>query len=293
MVATQTERADAPNLMEYSNPSVLGQLSNTCRRRWRTARRFIGLRERHPRPHFLGVGTQKGGTSSLYHLLKQHPDLYLPDNKEIHYFTKFYERGDDWYREQFEAAPAGLLRGEITPFYLFHEAVPDRIHALRHDMKIIVLLRNPVDRTLSQYFHSCRWNLETLPLEKALAAEPERLKGALNIIRQPGGTHLSYQEHSYLARSRYEEQLPRYLRLFGRNQVLVLRSDGLYDAERKTLESITQFLNIRPFPDNITIPFENQGAGEAEKVSPEVRKHIAKQLESTFNWLEQTLDISW
>ena len=279
--------------MESSNPSVLEQLRDAGQRRWRTVRRLIGLRERHPRPHFLGVGTQKGGTSSLYHLLKQHPDIYLPDNKELHYFTKFYERGDAWYRQQFEAAPAGLLRGEITPYYLFHEAVPARIHALRKDMKIIVLLRNPVERTLSQYFHSCRWKLEPLPLEEALAAEPERLEGALEVIRQPGGTHLSYQEHSYLARSRYDEQLPRYFRLFGRNQVLVLRSDDLFSGDRQTLDRITQFLNIHPFPDTAAMPRENIGGGEATDVPADVRERLNHQLAPTFDWLERTLEISW
>ena len=171
--------------MKSSPPSALRQLSDAGCRRWRAARAELGLRERHPRPHFLGVGTQKGGTTSLYQLLKGHPDIYLPDNKEIHYFTKFYDRGDAWYRKQFEPAPAGQLRGEITPYYLFHAAVPKRIHALRSDMKIIALLRHPVERTLSQYYHSCRWKLETLPLEEALAAEEERLQGALEVIQTP------------------------------------------------------------------------------------------------------------
>ena len=279
--------------MASFTPAALQQLSDAGCRRWRAVRAELGLRERHPRPHFLGVGTQKGGTTSLYQLLKSHPDIYLPDNKEIHYFTKFYDRGDAWYREQFEPAPAGQLRGEITPYYLFHAAVPQRIHALRSDMKIIALLRHPVERTLSQYFHSCRWKLETLPLEEALAAEPQRLEGALEVIRKPGGTHLSYQEHSYLARSRYDEQLPRYFELFGRDRVLVLRSDDLFSGDRRALERIQQFLNIRPFPDDAPIPAENKGAGEAAQVPEEVLQRLKAQLEPTFAWLDQTLDIRW
>ena len=121
----------------------------------------------------------------------------------------------------------------------------------------------------------------------------QRLEGALEVIRKPGGTHLSYQEHSYLARSRYDEQLPRYFELFGRNRVLVLRSDDLFSGDRRALERIQQFLNIRPFLDDAPIPAENKGAGEATQVPEEVRQRLKAQLEPTCAWLDQTLDIRW
>ena len=265
----------------------------TIRRQLRKARGHLGLREAHARPHFLGVGTQKGGTSSLSQLLKSHPDVFIPKVKEVHYFTKFYDRGPAWYTEHFADAPPGCLRGEITPFYLFHGAVPKRIHAFRSDMKIVVLLRNPVERTLSQYYHSCRWNLETLPLQVALAAEEDRLQGALDTIQTPGAKHLSYQEHSYLARSRYEEQLPQYFELFGRDRVLVLRSEDLFSGSRGVLVQLEQFLNIAPFPRGITIPKANSGRGEAIEVPSEVRRKLEKELAPTFKWLERELGMRW
>ena len=212
--------------------------------------------------YFLGVGTQKA-ERPLYRLLRRHPEVFIPRRRRFT-TTKFYDRGDAWYREQFEPAPAGQLRGEITPYYLFHAAVPQRIHALRSDMKIIALLRHPVERTLSQYYHSCRWKLETLPLEEALAAEPQRLEGALEVIRKPGGTHLSYQEHSYLARSRYDEQLPRYFELFGRDRVLVLRSDDLFSGDRRAWRG-SAVSEHPPFPDDTPIPAENKGAGKPHR----------------------------
>ena len=138
-------------------------LEATVLRQLRKARGRLGLREAQARPHFLGVGTQKGGSSSLCQLLKSHPEVFIPKVKEVHYFTKFYDRGEAWYAKHFTDAPAGRLRGEITPFYLFHAAVPERIKALRADMKIVVLLRHPVERTLSQYYHSCRWELRVCP----------------------------------------------------------------------------------------------------------------------------------
>ena len=263
------------------------------RRQLRQARGRLGLREAQARPHFLGVGTQKGGTSTLCQLLRKHPEIFIPKEKEVHYFTKFYDRGETWYREKFADAPAGRLRGEITPFYLFHAAVPERIQALRAKMKIIVLLRHPVERTLSQYYHSCRWNLETLPLEEALAAEEERLQEALELIKTPGANHLSYQEHSYLARSRYEEQLPRYFKRFGRDRVLVLKSEDLFFGDRAVLTQLEQFLNIAPFPSETVIPRANSGLGEACDVQAVVRRGLEKQLAPTFHWLEAELGLRW
>ena len=265
----------------------------TVRRQMRKIRGRLGLRERQARPHFLCIGTQKGGTSSLCQLLKKHPEVFIPKVKEVHYFTKFYDRGDAWYSEQFADAPAGQLRGEITPYYLFHAAAAERIHAFRPDMKIVVLLRNPVERTLSQYYHSCRWKLETLPLEDALAAEEERLQGALEVIHTPGANHLSYQEHSYLARSRYEEQLPRYFERFGRDRVLVLRSEDLFCGDQAALRQLEKFLNISPFPRGTKIPKANLGSGESRNTPVEVRKKLERRLFPTLQWLEEKLNMKW
>ena len=116
-------------------------------------KRIFKLKSYNAKPHFLGVGTQKGGTTTLYRLLKKHRDIFLPENKEIHYFTKNYHLGDQWYINHFQESLPGKIRGEITPYYLFHEAVPSRIKLFRDNMKFIILLRDPVERTLSQYFH--------------------------------------------------------------------------------------------------------------------------------------------
>lgn len=259
----------------------------------RQSRGALGLRSRRPRPHFLGIGTQKGGTTTLYRLLKAHPDVYLPDNKEVHYFTKHYNNGEDWYLEHFRTAKPGQLRGEITPYYLFHEAAPARIKTLRSNMRVIALLRDPVERSLSQYFHSKRLGLENLPLTQALEAEAERLANSATVIIQPGGTHTGHQEHSYVARSRYELQLMRYIKLFGRQNVLVLRSEDLFEKPRKSLRKLSSFLGIQSFPADVDIPHENSGGGEAAAVSRDVREQLAQQLEHTYTWLDKELGITW
>jgi len=259
----------------------------------RRCRALIGLRSRSPRPDFLGIGTQKGGTTSLYLVLKQHPEVFLPDNKELHYFTKYYCNGREWYANHFKQASPGLLRGEITPYYLFHEATPERIFRLRRDMRLIALLRDPVERSLSQYFHSRRLGLEPLEIEDAFNIEVDRLSGSLPIIKSSCGTHFSHQEHSYLARSRYDEQLTRYFKLFKRKNILVLRSEDLFYKQHQTLRHISSFLRIGNFPDSVNVPRANSGEGESASAPSNVRARLAKELQGTYDWLDKNLSISW
>jgi hypothetical protein len=107
-------------------------------------------------PDFLVLGTQKGGTTTLHHLLRQHPDVFLPSVKEVHFFSLHYGKGAAWYGEHFRGAQPQQRCGEITPYYLFHPEAPGRIHQLLPKARLIILLRDPVERLLSQYFHSRR-----------------------------------------------------------------------------------------------------------------------------------------
>lgn len=259
-------------------------LAQRLRRLQHDGSRRLGLRANPPRPHFLGIGTQKGGTSTLYHLLKLHPDIHLPASKEQHYFTTHYQRGDAWYGQQFAEALPGQVRGEITPYYLFHPAVPERIHRYRPGMLLIALLRDPVERALSQYFHARRHGFESLPLEAALAAEPERLAS---------GDPYSHQKHSYVSRSRYIEQLDRYEALFGRNQILVLRSEDLFQQPEQSWSRVQTFLGLRPQELQHSLPWVNAGQGEAADVSAEIRRRLREQLAPTAEAVQQRYGIDW
>ena len=123
-------------------------------------------------PDFLGLGVQKGGTTSLHCLLEQHPQVFLPSVKEVHYFSLNFASGEAWYRSQFASAEPEQRCGEITPYYLFHPQAAARVREALPQAKLIVLLRDPVERTLSQYFHSRRHGFEPLGLEAALDATP-------------------------------------------------------------------------------------------------------------------------
>ncbi len=260
---------------------------------FRHFKKSLSLRKSKPKPHFLGIGAQKGGTTTLYQILKPHPEVFLPDNKEIHYFTKSYNHGEDWYTNQFEKAQPGQLRGEITPYYLFHEEVPKRIHIFKSDIKLIILLRDPVERSLSQYFHSVRLGLEDLPIEEAISAEKKRLEDSSKVIKIPGGRHFSHQEHSYISRSRYEIQIERYFSLFNRSNILILRSEDLFKADKVCLEKISSFLEIMEFPETLSVPLANPGKGESSLVNNKVRQKIRDKLEKTYAWVDKELGINW
>lgn len=246
-------------------------------------------------PDALGIGVQKGGTTTLHHLLQSHPEVFLPDCKEVHYFSKHYAEGPQWYARQFAEAPAGSLCMEITPYYVFHPMVPERVRQLLPQARLILLLRDPVERTLSQLFHSCRLGFETLPPEQALAAELERLAGAEAVLSRPDGLHPSHQEHSYVSRSRYEQQLQRWRSWFPDEQLLLLRSEDLFARPDWAWSRLQEFLRLtpRPLPEGITTRLWNRGQGEASDVSASLRAELRQQLAPTYAAMQSQYGISW
>ncbi len=236
-------------------------------------------------PDFLGIGTQKGGTTYLHGLLQQHPQVYLAHPKELHFFSLHQRRGLEWYGHHFDAAAADQCCGEITPYYLFHPLAAGHIAAVLPKVKLIVLLRDPVERALSQYFHSKRLGLETLELEEALAAEPQRLADAEAALKR-GEAHKSHQQHSYLSRSRYEQQLPCFEALFPPEQLQVLCSEDFFERPQQLWERVLAFLGLdeSPLP---ALGTRYAGLGEEASVSPDLRQQLRAQLELTYRWLEQ------
>ena len=244
-------------------------------------------------PHFFGLGVQKGGTTTLQRLLEQHPDVFLSPAKELHYFSLHYGRGESWYRQQFAGASPEQRCGDITPYYLFHPQVAGRLQALLPEARLIVMLRDPVERCLSQYFHACRLGLEVLPLEQALAAEQERLAGAERVLSEIGGRHQSHQEHSYQARSRYEQQLPRWEAAFGQAQLMVLRSEALFEQPELIWSQILSFLELDSMPLPSLPGVANAGLGESALVSAEVRDQLRDRLAPTYAWVHSHYGLTW
>ena len=235
-------------------------------------------------PDFLGIGTQKGGTTYLHGLLQQHPQVYLAHPKELHFFSLHHHRGLEWYGHHFDAATADQYCGEVTPYYLFHPLAAERIAAALPDVKLIVLLRDPVERALSQYFHSRRLGLEDLPLEQALEAE---------VVRLSSGELVHVQEHSYVSRSRYLDQLDRYLNLYPEQQMLVLQSETFFANPAPAWRRIEAFLGLPLAPCPAGHAKANAGRGEAATVSDAVRSLLRQQLRTTALEVRRRYGFGW
>jgi Sulfotransferase domain len=196
-----------------------------------------------PLPDFLILGAQKAGTTALYAYLRWHPGIAGPSWKEVSYFDRHYGKGDTWYRGHFTIRSGGRVVGEASPGYLFHPLAPERVRRTVPDASLIVLLRDPVDRALSQYHHEVALGREPLSFEEAIEAEPERTRGEEErMIREPGYFSHAWWDHAYLARGRYAEQLERWLAAFPREQLLVVSSADLASSPAESYGEILAFL---------------------------------------------------
>jgi hypothetical protein len=202
----------------------------------------LRLRQRRMLPDAVILGAQKCGTSSLHGYLVQHPGVIEPLRKEVHYFDLHYARGEAWYRD---GEPG--LNLDSSPYYLFHPAVPARMRALLPRAKLIVLLRDPVRRAYSHYWHERAKGREHLSFEDAVRIEPERIAEAES--RLADGTlerSVEHQHHSYVARGRYAEQLERWLRLYPRSALHVVRFESLAADPLAGLNETLAFLGMPP-----------------------------------------------
>jgi Sulfotransferase domain len=196
-------------------------------------------------PDFLIVGAQKAGTTSLHSYLCEHATIEAPSTKEIHYFDRSYTRGLGWYRAHFGRRRQGLMTGEATPYYLFHPAVPHRVAKELPGCRLIVLLRNPIDRAFSQHHHESVLGFEELPFEVAIEREPMRLAGEQErLLGDPRYRSFSHQHHSYLARGRYAEQLERWFECVGRDRILIMAAEDLFDDPQGAVGRVQDFLGL-------------------------------------------------
>lgn len=213
-------------------------------------------------PDFAIIGAKRGGTTSLYNYLLDHPAIQplFPGRqriKGVHYFDSHYAQGPRWYRSHFPLQIGGrpavrpwlsqAVAGEASPYYLFHPLAADRLARAVPGIRLIVLLRDPVERAYSHYKERVRHGAEPLTFEQALEAEPDRLRGeAERIVSEPGYRSQAHEDHSYLAQGRYLDMLPRWFSLFGRDQFYLAASEEFYADPAKIVAEVWSFLGLPP-----------------------------------------------
>ncbi|MEG3839904.1 tetratricopeptide repeat protein [Microcoleus sp. herbarium14] len=238
-------------------------------------------------PNFIIIGSQRCGTTSLYTYLAQHPQILTPIKKEMDFFSWHFHRGIDWYLAHFPPMLPGtqFLTGEASPSYFDCREAPERLYSAFPEVKLIVLLRNPVDRAISQFYRLTDLNWEVRSLDRAISDEIERLaqNPAYIIGEEPG---------NYLARGRYIEFIKNWLAFFPKEQLLVLKSEDFYAGAATTVKQVLEFLDL---PEYQLPEYQNANPGSYQPIGDGVRdwlkdyftaynQELEEYLGRRFNW---------
>jgi hypothetical protein len=214
-------------------------------------------------PDFIIIGAQKGGTSSMAFYLNQHPQIKFSTVKEIHFFDNNFSRNLNWYKSYFpinNKKYREFITGEATPNYLFHPHCPERIKKTLPQVKLIVLLRNPIERAFSHYQMQVRNGYEDKKsFQEAVQVETIRIKMEMEkVLKDKNYTNFNLQRFSYLERGKYFKQINRWLKYFDYDQFLFLKSEDFFTDPLITMNLIYDFLQIEHInPTNLSI--QNQG----------------------------------
>jgi hypothetical protein len=195
------------------------------------------------RPTFVVIGAMKAGTTSLWRYLGDHPDVFMPEEKEPDYFVaeKTWSRGPEWYESLFVDGESCAARGEASTNYAKYplfQGVPARIASMLPDVKVLYVLREPIERIVSHYRHALRAGWEKAPLEQAIECDPQ-----------------------YVYVSSYAMQAEQYLDWFDRSQLMIVRADDLRLDRGATIERIYAFIGADPSWRPSALEAELHGAG--------------------------------
>lgn len=235
-------------------------------------------------PGLLICGGQRCGTTSLYRALSAHPALLKPVlHKGIHYFDTGYDRGLDWYRAHFPlrrtaeriADRLGVwpVAYESSPYYLYHPLAAARIVRDLPEVRVVVLVRDPVVRAHSQHAHELARGYESEPsFGRALALEPARLHGQTDRIRaDPSYRSFAHQHYAYRARGEYARYLQRLATHLPRERILVLESGQLFTAPELAYDRVLRFLGL---PRGEYPPFQRHNARPRPDMPERVRREL-------------------
>jgi hypothetical protein len=247
-------------------------------------------------PDFIIIGVEKGGTTSLYDYIITHPCVVPSKTKEVHYFDTNY-LGLWWYRSHFHSIfkklwfkilKKKLITGEASPYYLFHPLSAKRIFKDLPKVKLIVILRNPIDRAFSHYQDNLKKNQEDYSFEDAIKNEKSRLKGEKEkMIENPRYNSRNYWLFSYLSKGIYYEQLEQWFKIFPKKQFLILETNQLKSNYQEVLNEVFNFLDIPTIEMGI---LDKKNVGKYEKMNQKTRKSLEDYFSLPNSRLEEILD---
>lgn len=234
-------------------------------------------------PNFMCIGAAKSGTTTLYDILKQHPEIFIPAFKEPHFFDipENYNNGIEWYEKNYFKNINRKIIADFTPSYFFEKQAPKRIfNDLGENMKFVILLRHPVDRAYSHYLHSVRDNHEDVSFEEAIRKEDNRLDKFIE-----NKDYLSYLRNSYYHQGLYGEMIERYLQYFSLDNFLFIHFENEFVIDRKkVIDKLLIFMGLEETETDLNLDLRSNPASKE-------RSKFLKQLMKKKGWWRKVLKL--
>jgi hypothetical protein len=252
-----------------------------------TGRATSGLRMT---PGLLVCGAQRCGTTSMYQALRQHPAVLRPvTRKGVHYYDVDYARGPGWYRAHFPLELTARRRQhrlgtrvmtfESSPYYLFHPLAAQRIATDLPGVKILILVRDPVERAYSAYTHEFARGFETESFERALELEDSRLADEEErLIADPAAHSHAHQHQAYVRRGFYIDQIVRMIDAVGSDHVHVIDAEDFFAEPEKAWAAVTDFLGL---PEVHGLEFKQHNARARSAMPESVRRSLEERFEDS------------
>lgn len=246
-------------------------------------------------PDFIIVGAQRAGTTTLFRMLSEHHQVTRPTlNKGVAYFDLNYHRSWSWYLGHFPLRRPALMPWrkrlvtfESSGYYMLHPLAPARIAADLPDVKIVVMLRDPVDRAHSAHRHEERRGFETEDFETALRLEPHRIEGeADRIVRNPTYASYELQHHAYLERGQYADHIERIAGSIGYDRIYIIDADRFFEDPAREFSALCQWLDLE---DPHEVDARAWNAAPRAPLEPEMRTRLSAHFEPYDRRLEAIL----
>ena len=254
------------------------------------------IAERCALPEFLVIGAQKSGTSSMYQYLCQHRSIIPPLVKEVHYFDWNYSKGESWYRAHFpflgKLHEQNAQTFEASPYYLFHPLCARRIREKLGPVRLITILRNPIDRAYSHYQMEVRLGREKQDFEKAIWNDDEMVRQKARVVNGTNGNNRYFSEKSYLQRGNYIEQLDEYFRIFPKENIHVIIFEEFISDGNTIMREVCKFLDIETIDFNVNDTYNRGIYGKMNSVLRDrLREYFKAQNEKLYDLLGR--DLGW
>src|SRR5207244_13645272 len=215
---------------------------------------------------FIIAGAQKSGTTALHYYLQKHPQITLGDQQEIHFFDndELFAGPVDYelLHRHFPPVKKGTIAGDCTPSYLYHQPAMERIWNYNPHIKLIILLRNPIERAFAHWNMQRFKGREALDFLEAVKEEAKRISRAASAVEA--------RRIAYVDRGRYSEQLERVFKFLPREQVKLIKFEEFRDKNRENMDTILSFLGVRPLralksKDRNVVPYERELVAEERR----------------------------